>query len=126
MPSTFLYLMTATHTALATDTLLSGALERTLVLEVVYTVVNGLTEGSTLGYWLLAVTAADTNTVDDEALLCLVAQTTSLVGARGARDAVHDGQLTELPAAHAQQEPHQVRLLLGVDRLHVLVSTHVV
>ena len=53
----------------------------------------------TLGDLLLAVAAADTDTVDNVALLGLVAETTSLVGARGTRGTVDDVQLTVLPAA---------------------------
>lgn len=55
-----------------------------------------LTVGGTLGSGPLASTTTDTDAVDNVALLSLVAQTTSLVGARGARGAVDDVQLTEL------------------------------
>lgn len=115
--------------ATAADTLLSGRLERALVLELVDTLVGGLTceeekrgmisflqssgrvgsvgsrlenrrpkrtIGSTLGGRSLATTTADTHTVDNIALLGLVTETASLVGARGARGAVDDVQLTEL------------------------------
>ena len=47
---------------------------------------------------LLAVTATDTDAVDNVALLSLVSKTASLVRARGARCAVNDIQLTVLPA----------------------------
>lgn len=54
------------------------------------------TVGGTLGHRPLAATAADADTVDDIALLGLVTEAASLVGARGARGAVDDVQLTEL------------------------------
>lgn len=57
-------------------------------------------------------------------LLGLVSQPAGLVGARGARGAVQGRQLPVLPAAHAQQEPHHVRLLLPPQLLDVLVGTH--
>ena len=52
----------------------------------------------TLGDLFLAVTPADTDTVDDIALLGLVAKTAGLVGARWTRSTVDDVQLTVLPA----------------------------
>lgn len=52
----------------------------------------------TLGYRLLAVTTADTHTVDHVALLGLVAETTGLIGARWAGRAVDNIQLAVLPA----------------------------
>jgi hypothetical protein len=80
--------------ALAANTLLSGGLERALVLEVVNTLVDGLTEGGTLGGGSLTVTATDTDTVDNITLLGLVAETTGLVRARGAGSTVNDIQLS--------------------------------
>ena len=53
----------------------------------------------TLGDVFLAVTPPNTNAVDDISLLGLVTKSASLVGARGARCAVDDVQLAELPAA---------------------------
>jgi hypothetical protein len=82
--------------AAAAHTLLSGGLEGTLVLELVDTVVGGLAVGGTLGDRALATTAADTDAVDNVALLSLVAETAGLVGARGARSTVDGVQLTEL------------------------------
>ena len=53
----------------------------------------------TLGDLLLAVAAADTDTVDNVALLGLVAETAGLVRTRGTRGTVDDVQLTILPAS---------------------------
>lgn len=58
-------------------------------------------------------------------LLGLVAQPAGFVRACGAWGAVQGGQLPVLPAAHTQQEPHHVRLLLPPELLDVLVGTHV-
>lgn len=103
--------------AAAADTLLSGGLEGSLVLELVDTLVGGLacrgivstssprspllswakrTIGGTLGGRALATTTADTDAVDNVALLGLVAETAGLVEAGRARSAVDDVQLTEL------------------------------
>jgi hypothetical protein len=80
------------------NTLLSSTPQSTLELEVVDTLADGFTEGSTLSDRLFAVTAAHTDTVDDIALLGLVAKAASLVGARRAGCAVDNVQLTILPA----------------------------
>ena len=55
-----------------------------------------LTIGGTLGDRALAATTADTHAVDDIALLGLVAEAASLVGAAGPRGTVDDVQLAEL------------------------------
>jgi hypothetical protein len=106
--------------AASTDTLLGSCLERTLVLELVNSVVGGLacrveksslarrysgkpkipnqlhTVGGTLGSRALAATTSHANTVDDISLLSLVAETAGLVGARWAGCTVDDIELTEL------------------------------
>ena len=106
--------------AAASDTLLSGGLERTLVLELVDTLVGrlaynntsasvlctwmfpfkfflmSLTVGGTLGRRPLPSTPSDANTVDNVALLGLVPQASGLVRARWAGSAVDDVQLAEL------------------------------
>jgi hypothetical protein len=84
----------------ATDTLLCCALKTALRLDVVHTLADRLSVGSTLGGLLLAVAAADTDTVDDVALLGLVAQAASLVRAGGTRGTVDDVQLAVLPRAN--------------------------
>ena len=85
-------------TASATNTLFSYGTKTTLELEVVNTLADGFTVGSTLGDRLLPVTTADTNTIDNISLLSLVAKTASLVGARRAGGTVNDVQLAVLPA----------------------------
>jgi hypothetical protein len=107
--------------AAATNTLLSGRAQGALVFQLVNTLVGGFacrpqvspdtsdnsritryhgkdihTVGSTLRNRLLASSTANTHTVDDVALLGLVAETASLVGARWARSTVDDIELTEL------------------------------
>ena len=97
----------------------------------------------TLGDVLLAVTPAHTDTVDNVALLGLVAETTSLVGARGTRSTVDNVQLTVFPAPadlpfkhidklfhsrnvpNAEQESEDIRLLLFVQLADIFVCAHV-
>jgi len=108
------------------DTFLGGRTERTLELEVVDTLVGGLTEGSTLVNGLFAVTTANTDTVDDVTLLGLVTETTGLVGAGRPRSTVADVELSVLPASNTEQETEDVRLLALVKLRDVLVGSHVV
>lgn len=82
--------------AAAADTLLGGGAEGALVLELVDTLVGGLAVSSTLASRLLAATTADTDAVDDVALLGLVAEAAGLVGAGGTAGTVDDVQLTKL------------------------------
>lgn len=84
---------------LSANSLLGGGSERSLVLEVVDTLVDGLTVGSTLWHRLLAVTPADTDTVDDVSLLGLVSETASLVRSRWAGSPVDNVELAVLPAS---------------------------
>ena len=84
--------------ATPSNTLLSNAAQATLGLEVVYTLVDGLAVGRTLGDVFLAVAPADTDAIDDIALLGLVAKTASFVRARWTRCAVDDVQLAVFPA----------------------------
>jgi len=65
----------------SSNTLLGSGAERPLVLELVDTLVGRLSVGGTLRDGLLSVSTADTDTVDNVALLGLVSETTSLVGA---------------------------------------------
>jgi hypothetical protein len=106
------------------NTLLSSGPQRALVLELVDTLVGGLSVGGTLGDGLLAVSTADTDTVDNVALLGLVTETASLVGARRARRTVDHVQGTVLPAADTEQEAEDVRLLLLRDLFDVLEGSH--
>ena len=104
-------------TATTADTLLRRAPQAALELDVVDTLADGLAVGSTykiqlqklfpltspskrtLGDLLLAVTPPDTDTVDNVALLGLVAQSVSLVWSRWARSSVDDVELSVLPAS---------------------------
>ena len=85
-------------TATTADTLLSNRAEPTLELEVVDTLADGLAVRRTLRDRLLAVATADTDAVDNVALLGLVAKAASFLGTGGARSAVDDVQLAVLPA----------------------------
>lgn len=57
-------------------------------------------------------------------LLGLEAEPPGLLRAGGPRDADELVQLAVLPGSHAEQEAHDIALLLAVDLLHVFVSPH--
>ena len=57
-------------------------------------------------------------------LLGSVSHAPCLLWARGAWCAMGGGQLAVLPAAHTQQVAQHITLLLPVDLLHVLISSH--
>jgi hypothetical protein len=82
--------------AAATNTLLSGSGQSTLVLKLVDTLVGRLAVCGALAGGRLTATAADTDAVDDVALLGLVTKTASLVGAGGARSTVDGVELAKL------------------------------
>jgi len=78
------------------NALFSSGFEGSLVFELVHTLVCWFAICCTLRDWLLTTTSADTNAVDDIALLSFVTQATSLVRARRSSSAVDDIELTEL------------------------------
>lgn len=108
----------------AADTLLSGRLEGALVLELVDTVVSGLTVSGTLGHRSLSATSSDSNSEDDETLLGLVAQSSSLVGSGRSGGTVDDVALPVLPASDTVKETHHIGLLLALEFFQVFVGTH--
>lgn len=108
----------------ASSSLLSNRLKAPRELQLVDAMMDRLAVGRTLGNRAFAATAADTNPVYDVTLLRLVAQPAGFVRPRGARRPVQRRQLTVLPAAHAEQEAHHVRLLLPPQLLDVLVRAH--
>lgn len=98
--------------------------ERSLVLQVVDTLVGGLTVSSTLGDRSLSATSSDSDSVDDETLLGLVTESSSLVGSRRSRGTVDDVLLSVFPASDSVQESHDIGLLLSSQFGNVLVGPH--
>ncbi|GIL94303.1 hypothetical protein Vretimale_547, partial [Volvox reticuliferus] len=115
----------AQATALAADALLRHAAQVACGLELSDTLVHGLPVDNTLVHRPLAVAAANTHTVNNVSLLSFVAQAAGLVRARRPGQANDAGQLTVLPAPHAEKETEHIALLLPPQLLHVLVSAHV-
>merc|ERR550537_1132663 len=110
---------------LAPDALLGHGAEVPRALHLVHTRVARLTVHDALGDHLLAAAAADTAAEDGVALLGLVAEHARLLRAGRARAAADGRELAVLPGAQAQQEAHDIRLLLLPELVKVLVGAHV-
>ena len=83
--------------ATSSNSLLSLSSVRSAGLKLVDTLVNGLTVDDTLGDGSLTATSSDSDSVDNVALLGLVAELSSLVSSAGSVDLVNDGELSVLP-----------------------------
>ena len=110
--------------ALASNTLLSNRLVSSLLLELADTLVAGLSVNATLLHVALASTSADTDSVDDVALLGLVSKSASLLWARWSHALVDSWKLTVLPGSDSEHKAHEVRLLLSPELFEVFVGTH--
>jgi hypothetical protein len=73
------------------------------------------TISGTLVNGFLAATTSDADPVDDETLLRLVSETSSLVGTGRAGSAVDHIQLPVLPAADPKKESKNIGLLLALQ-----------
>ena len=83
--------------ATSSNSLLSLSSVRSAGLKLVDTLVNWLTVNDTLGDGSLTATSSDSDSVDNVALLGLVAELSSLVSSAGSVDLVNDGELSVLP-----------------------------
>ena len=83
--------------AASSNSVLSSSSVRSVGLELVDTLVNGLSVDNTLGDGSLAATSSDSDSVDHVTLLGLVAELSGLIGAAGSVALVNDGELSVLP-----------------------------
>ena len=107
-----------------TNSLLSNSSQRSLELQLIDTLVGWLTVGSTLWNRSLSVTTSDSDSVDNETLLGLVTQSSSLVWSSWSWSSVDNVSLSVLPDSDSLQESENIRLLLSLQLCQVLVSTH--
>lgn len=112
--------------ALFADSFLSDGSVGSGGLELVDTLVDGLSVNDTLGNGLLSATSSDSNSVDDISLLGLVAELSCLVESAGSSDLVDDGQLSVFPSSHSQNESQDVGLLLSPQLFKILVGSHLI
>ena len=83
--------------AASSNSVLSSSSVISVGLELVDTLVNGLSVDDTLGDGSLAATSSDSDSVNHVALLGLVAELSGLIGAAGSVALVNDGELSVLP-----------------------------
>ncbi len=81
---------------------LGNRLYAPLKLELVHTLVGWLAVSGSLGYLSLTTSSADTNSVQDEPLLGLVAQSSGLIRSGGPGGSVDAVELSVLPTSHPQ------------------------
>jgi len=103
---------------------LSGAPQPPLELQMVDPLPNRLAISRSLRCRLLPVPPPHPDPIDQVALLGLVTESTSLVGARGTGGTMDDGELTIFPATDAGDELEDVGLFLGVKLGQVFVGAH--
>lgn len=91
-----------------TNSLLGGGSQRSLVLQVLDTLVGGLTVGGTLWNRSLSVTSSDSDTENYKSLLGLVTQSSGLVRSGRSRSSVDDVLLSQFPASDTVEETHHI------------------
>lgn len=83
--------------AASSDSLLSNSSVGSARLELVDTLIDGLTVNDTLRDWSLSTTSSDSDSVDHVSLLGLVSELSGLVGTTGSVTLVNDGELSVFP-----------------------------
>ena len=111
-------------TADTTNTAFGNGTEVASVLQLVDTLVLGLTVDNTLRIRSLASTTTDSNTVNNVTLLSLHAQSASLVGTSGVSNTADLGELTIFPSTNTKEVTHGIALLLSPEFFKILVGTH--
>lgn len=107
-----------------TNSFFGGSSQRSLVLQLVNTLVGWLTVSGTLWNRSLSVTTSNSDTVDNETLLGLVTQSSSLVWSRWSRGSVDNSLLSVFPDSDSLQESQDIGLFLSLQFFQVLVGTH--
>ena len=109
---------------LASALFFGNILQVALKLEVVDTLVLGLTENHTTMVLSLASSTSDSGADNHVSLLGLVTEAVGLVGTGGAVAGEDVGSLTVFPSADTGQESEGIRLLVTPELFHVFVGTH--
>ena len=94
--------------ALSGNSLLSGGTVRSAGLELVDTLVDGLSVDDTLGDWSLTATTSDSDSVDNVTLLALVSELSGFVGTTGSVNLVDHRELSVFPSSHSENESQDI------------------
>ena len=111
-------------TARSSGTLLSNTAKVSGKLNLIDTLVLGLSVHNPLVVRPLASTSAHSDTEHTESLLSLVSEFVCLVGSRGSVDTDHLLGLTVFPGSHTKQKAHDITLLLSPHFLKIFIGTH--
>lgn len=95
-------------------------------LELVDTLVDGLSVDLSLGNGSLSATSSNSNSVYNVSLLGLVTELSGLIESAGSGDLVDSGQLSVFPSSHSQNESHDIGLLLSPQLFKILVGSHLI
>jgi hypothetical protein len=110
--------------ALAANTLLSGRLVSSLLLELADTLVDGLSEDGSLSYGTLSSSTSDADSVDNVTLSSLVSELSGLIGSGRSLALVDDGELSVFPSSDSEDETEEIGLLSLPHFFEVLVCAH--
>jgi hypothetical protein len=112
--------------ALSADTLLSNTAKVSGKLNLIDTLVLGLSMHNSLMVGPFAATSAHSDTEDHESLLGLVSELVGLVSSGRSVDTDHLLVLTVFPGSHTKQEAHDITLLLSPHFFKILIGAHFV
>ena len=110
--------------ALAANTLFSGRLVSSLLLELADTLVDGLSEDGSLSNGTLTSSTSDADSVDNVTLRSLVTELSGLIGSGRSLALVDDGELSVFPGADSEDETEEIGLLSLPHFFEVLVCAH--
>jgi hypothetical protein len=109
---------------LAANFFFCNGLQVALKLELIDTLMFGLSKDHTTVNLTLASSTANATANDSVSLFGLVSQAMGFVGTRRTVEGQNVGTLTVFPTADTPQESQGIRLLATPDLFHVLVGTH--
>ena len=92
----------------SSDSFFSDGSKRSGELQADDSLILGLSADDTLGDGSLSASSSDSNSVDNIALLSLVAELSGLLGSGGSSASVHGRELSVFPGSHSEYKSHQV------------------
>lgn len=108
----------------STNSLFSSGSQRSLVFELVYSHVGGLTISGTLRDRSLSSTSSDSDSVNYKTLLGLVTKSSSLIRSRRSRSTMNNVELSVFPASDTMKESEHIRLLISRNFFQIFVGSH--
>ena len=110
--------------AVSSDLLFSNGSVRSGLLELSDTLMDWLTEDSSLMDLSLSSSSSDLASVDDVSLLLLESEGSGLIESGWSSNLMDGGELSVFPASNSHDESDNIRLLLSPQFLQVLVGSH--